>query len=42
MLGNVATQFKDTLDLDPVAMRIDNNAAADALLRSECREGWTL
>jgi hypothetical protein len=42
MLGNVATQFETTLEFDPVAMKIVNNAAADALLRCEYRSGWTL
>jgi hypothetical protein len=42
MLGNVATQFEETLEFDPIAMKITNNADADALLRSEYREGWTL
>ena len=42
MLGNVATQFEETLEFDPIAMKIINNAQADALLRSEYREGWTL
>ena len=27
---------------DPVAMKIVNNAGADALLRGEYREAWTL
>ena len=42
MLGNVATQFEETLEFDPIAMKIVNNAEADALLRSEYRDGWTL
>jgi len=42
MLGNVATQFEETLEFDPVAMKIVNNAEADGLLRSEYREGWRL
>lgn len=42
MLGNVATQFESALQFDPVAMQIVNNSAADALLRCEYREGWTL
>jgi hypothetical protein len=42
MLGNVATQFDTELEFDPVAMKIVNNSAADALLRSEYRSGWTL
>ena len=42
MLGNVATQFEETLEFDRIAMKIVNNAAADALLRSDYREGWIL
>jgi hypothetical protein len=42
MLGNVATQFEETLEFDPVAMKIINNTKANALLLSEYREGWTL
>ncbi|HAK94639.1 MAG TPA: hypothetical protein DCM87_06460, partial [Planctomycetes bacterium] len=42
MLGNVATQFEEALDFDPIACRIVNNAEADKLLRAEYREGWTL
>lgn len=42
MLGNVATQFDGPLEFDPAAMRIVNNAEADALLRCEYRPGWSL
>lgn len=42
MLGNVATQFDETLEFDPVAMKIVNNSRADALLHCEYRDGWTL
>jgi hypothetical protein len=42
MLGNVATQFESALEFDPVAMKITNLPAADALLRCEYREGWRL
>ncbi|HNR97976.1 MAG TPA: Gfo/Idh/MocA family oxidoreductase [Planctomycetota bacterium] len=42
MLGNVATQFEEALDFDPIACRIVNNAEADKLLRPEYRAGWTL
>ena len=42
MLGNVATQVEDKLEFDPIAMKIINNAQADALLRSEYRQGWSL
>ena len=42
MLGNVATQFDGRLEFDPVAMKIANNPEADALLRCEYRQGWSL
>jgi hypothetical protein len=42
MLGNVATQFEDKLEFDAIAMKIANNPEADALLRSDYREGWSL
>ena len=42
MLGNVATQFQGKLEFDPVAMKIAGNAEADALLRCQYRQGWTL
>lgn len=42
MLGNVATQFEETLEFDPAAMKVVNNAAADAALRCEYRKGWSL
>lgn len=42
MLGNVATQVEDKLEFDPIATKIVNNAQADALLRSEYRQGWSL
>jgi hypothetical protein len=42
LLGNVATQFAEELEYDPLAGRIVNNAAADALLRRPYREGWSL
>ncbi len=42
-LGDVATQFAgDVLEYDPMAGRIANHADADAALRYEYREGWTL
>ena len=42
MLGNVATQFEDTLEFDPLSVKILNNAQADALLGSPYRQGWSL
>jgi hypothetical protein len=42
LLGNVATLVKGPLEYDPVTMKVTNDAAADALLRSEYRRGWSL
>ncbi len=42
MLGNAATQVEGELEYDPVAGRIVNSPAADKLLGTEYREGWTL
>jgi hypothetical protein len=42
MLGNVATQIEDRLEFDPISMKILNNEQADALLRSQYRQGWSL
>jgi hypothetical protein len=42
LLGNVATQFAEELEYDPLEGKIVNNAAADALLRRPYREGWPL
>ena len=42
MLGSVATRFEGRPGLDAVAMKIVNNAPADALLRSEYRGAWSL
>jgi hypothetical protein len=43
LLGNVATLFPgQTLEYDPVAGRIINNAEADQAARPAYREGWVL
>ena len=42
LLANVATQFDDELEYDPLEGKIVNHAEADALLRRPYREGWTL
>jgi hypothetical protein len=42
MLGNVATQFEAPLDSEPSGMRIIHHSEADAALRCEYREGWSL
>jgi len=42
MLGNVATQFKEELEYDPLEGTIVNNAEADAVAHPEYRQGWSL
>jgi hypothetical protein len=42
LLTNVATQFGQTLEFDPLACKIVNHPEADAALRREYRKGWTL
>ena len=42
LLGNVATLVGQRLEFDPVAMKVVNNSQADALLRTEYRQGWSL
>jgi len=42
MLGNVATQFPDELEYDPLAGTIVNHAEADAVAHPEYRQGWSL
>ena len=42
LLGNVASLVDGPLEFDPVAMKIVNHAEADALLRPEHREGWSV
>jgi hypothetical protein len=42
MLGNVATQFEDELEFDPVACAIPNHAEANAALQPHYRDGWSL
>jgi len=42
LLGNVASLVDGPLEFDPVAMKIVNNPEADALLRPEHREGWSV
>jgi hypothetical protein len=42
LLVNVATQFDEELEYDPMEGKVINNAEADALLRRPYREGWTL
>jgi len=42
LLANVATQFEQELEYDPLEGKIVNNAEADALLRRPYRAGWSL
>lgn len=42
LLGNVATQFDQKIEFDPLAMKIVNSAEADRALRREYRQGWSL
>ena len=42
LLGNVATQFDQEIEYDPLEGKIVNNPEADAALKREYREGWSL
>ena len=42
LLGNVATQFEQKLEFDPLAMKIVNVAEANKALSREYRQGWPL
>ncbi|MBM4027960.1 MAG: Gfo/Idh/MocA family oxidoreductase [Planctomycetes bacterium] len=42
LLGNVATLFGKTIEYDPVAMKVTNLAEANAALKREYRQGWSL
>ena len=42
LLGNVATLVGETIEFDPVAMKITDNIEADQALRHSYREGWSL
>jgi len=42
LLGNVATQFPQKLEFDPMACKVLNSKEADRALRREYREGWSL
>ncbi len=42
LLANVATQFGETLEFDPLACRITNHDEANAALSRPYRNGWTL
>lgn len=42
LLANVATQFDQALEYDPLEGKIVNNAQADELLRRPYRDGWSL
>ena len=42
LLANVATLFNQTLVFDPLACKVVNHPEADAALRREYRQGWSL
>lgn len=42
LLGNIATQVEGPIEYDPLASRVTNNSAANALGRANYREGWVL
>ncbi len=42
LLGNVATQFEQGLEFDPLTMKVVNFAPANEALRREYRQGWSL
>jgi hypothetical protein len=42
LLGNAATLVGETIEFDPVEMRIANNTEADEALWHQYRQGWTL
>jgi hypothetical protein len=42
LLGNIATLFGKSIEYDPVAMKIVNSAEANAALKREYRQGWSL
>jgi hypothetical protein len=42
LLANVATLVGQTLEFDPLACKVVNHAEADAALRREYRQGWSL
>ena len=42
LLGNVATLVGETIEFDPIEMKVINNQQADAALGREYRQGWSL
>ncbi len=42
LLGNVATLFGKTVEYDPATAQVVNSAEANAALKREYREGWSL
>ena len=42
LLGNIALRAKQRIDWDAERMKITNSAEANAFLRREYREGWSL
>ena len=41
-IGNIATQFNETLEFDPLEFKFTNNPKADALLKQPRRKGWEI
>jgi len=42
LLGNVATLVGETIEFDPLEMKVVNNPQANAALEREYRHGWSL
>ncbi len=42
LLGNVATLVGETIEFDPLEMKVVNNPRANAALEREYRQGWSL
>lgn len=42
LLGNVATQFREPFEYDPVSGRVTNHAEANKALKRDYREGWSV
>jgi hypothetical protein len=41
-IGNIATQFEEPLEFDPVEFKFTNNAKADGLLKQPRRQEWEM
>lgn len=42
LLGNLATRFGRTIEFDPVAMKVVNDAKAHAAIKRDYRKGWSI